>query len=109
MGKGCGFRALVDMAQACGFGPVPSAAVHALVTVMEGNVRYRYDGIDPTPTTGYLLEDGQEFLFGPENLHKLRFIECSPGVHMDVLFFESEECRANAKAAATAQTAEKPA
>jgi hypothetical protein len=47
-------------------------------TVLGADIRYRWDGPDPTPTTGHFLGDGlQRELFGHTNLDQLRIIAVS--------------------------------
>jgi len=44
------------------------------------NVRYRYDGTDPTTSEGHLLVDGSSMLLqGERNISRLRFILAATG------------------------------
>lgn len=50
-------------------------ATYGLFTVKDDDVRFRFDGGDPTASVGHYLEDGQNLeIHGKENLANLKFI-----------------------------------
>ena len=50
-------------------------ADRARVTVSSNAVRYRYDGANPSASTGhYLAADGETIITGKENIARLSFI-----------------------------------
>lgn len=53
-------------------------ATKITMTVEGADIRYRWDGVDPTTTTGHYLGEGnQRELYGHTNLDQLRIIAVS--------------------------------
>ncbi len=62
-------------------------AVRAVLTLEAGQVRYRYDGTDPTATTGHLLEIGDVLMLeGAGNIGRFRAIRTGVSGTLRVTF-----------------------
>jgi len=58
-------------------GGAPSAD-RAVITLETAQIRFRYDGTDPTASEGHLLDTGNRLVLeGAENLNKFRAIRTS--------------------------------
>ena len=66
-------------------------ATKATITVLGNDVRYRYNGLDPTTTAGHYLGAGnQRELFGHTNLDQFRMIAVAGTATVTVTIEEPE-------------------
>ena len=76
------FRQVVVTATAGTLGPVgavppsqsPSLGVVVMLSVHDGSVRVRFDGADPSATTGHLIPNGSFMVWPLATARKARFI-----------------------------------
>jgi len=59
----------------------------ALIQVLNQNVRYRDDGIDPTDTIGVRIHAGESIWY-TGNLRSIRFIEEGGGAEVNILVYK---------------------
>lgn len=59
----------------------------ALIQALNQNIRYRDDGVDPTPSEGMQLAAGQTTWY-TGNLRALRFIEEAVGAEVNILAYK---------------------
>ena len=61
-------------------------AEHAFITC-EGEVRYRYDGTNPTSTVGHILQDGAFLIVkGEHQLNNIKFIRVSADSTLQITY-----------------------
>ena len=62
-------------------------ATYGLFTVKDDDVRFRFDGGDPTASVGHYLEDGQNLeMHGVENLKNLKFIQVNTAAKVSATY-----------------------
>ncbi len=66
---------------------VPGGATAAQIQVEQGTIRFRPQGLDPTPELGFLLDPGTVANFENTPLADLRFIEVEEGAIINVIYF----------------------
>ena len=79
------FRQVAITAVASTLGPIgatppsqsPSLGVVVMLSVHGGSVRVRFDGADPTTTTGHLIPNGSFMVWPLATARKARFIRAS--------------------------------
>lgn len=59
----------------------------ALIQVLNQNVRYRDDGIDPDASTGVRIHAGESIWYTGD-LRKIRFIEEASGAEINILVYK---------------------
>lgn len=59
----------------------------AVITAENGAVRWRDDGVDPTPTQGMPLQAGSTLVYDG-NMSRIKFIAQLPSAKLNVTFYE---------------------
>jgi hypothetical protein len=93
-----GFVAVTVAASAVGFSSVvvtattnftvPPGSNLALLVAETGNVRWRDDGISPTPTSGMLMQTSQPPLEYSGDLNAIQFVAVSGTVQIDASLYK---------------------
>lgn len=81
-----GFQQITDLAASVGL-TVPAGSDVAIIQVTDQAVRWRDDGVDPTPTVGMRLAAGSDFLYTGD-LSEIEFIEEAAGAIVNVSYYE---------------------
>lgn len=70
------------------YAPTPgNPAFRALVTVETDQVRFRYEGTDPTSSVGHLLDPGDRIVIeGYDNIKNARFIKITNNATLQVTY-----------------------
>lgn len=89
-----GYEQLTSLASATNINPPPrdvsglvSSPVRAVIIPEDAPVRWRDDGIDPTPSVGMLLSAGTVFSYDGD-LNKIKFIQQSAAAKLNVSYYK---------------------
>ncbi len=82
-----GYEQITSLSAATGL-TIPSGATRAFIVVEGRAVRWRDDGVDPTPTVGMLLGVGEELNYNfVTSLSSIKFIEQTAGAVLDISYY----------------------